>query len=576
MVSTTSQPQGPFELSTRALGAAPIVARFWERLRLGELLERYLPGGDPRVRLAPARAIRVLVTNLCISRAPLYGLGEWAAGHEGGPLGLACGEAEHLNDDRAGRALDRLFDCDRASLLCELVLAAIAEFGVETTQLHNDSTSISLHGAYEAADGRKRRAKPTVAITHGHSKDHRPDLKQLIVILTVTADGAVPVAHRIADGNTSDAATHIESWERLVAILGRADFLYIADCKLATREQMDHIDKRSGRFVSVLPRSRRETQRLGEWMVSERPHWSEAARVPGARRGDPDEVWSVAPAPIESIEGHRIVWVHSTRKHELDQQARRDALARGLAGLDALAQRLAGPKCRFKQRGAVEHAAETALRTAGASSLIHFKVHERLDRWVREESRGPGRTPARRKLEKLRFELHWQIDDTALARETAAYGCFALITNDRRLSNAELLAAYRHQPNLEKRHHQLKSVLNAAPIYLKSAARIEALLTCHFIALLICALIERELRQAMARAGIERLPIYPERRDCRAPTATRILDHFAGLQRHRLTHNGKLIQHFDPALTDLQQRLLQLLTVPPTAYHATHQGPQHV
>lgn len=558
---------GQFELGSQVLGALPIVGCFVERMGLGALLERYLPSAGGRCSLSAARAIGLVVRNLCVSREPLYGLGEWAGRHHPRALGLASAELFELNDDRVGRALDRLFDCDRAALLCELVLGVIAEFGVDCAQLHNDSTSISLHGSYAQADGRELRGKPTVAATRGHSKDHRPDLKQLVVILTVTADGAVPIAHRTCDGNTNDADTHIESWERLVAILGQTAFLYVADCKLVSREQMDHIDQRSGRFLSVLPRSRRETQRLCEWMRAQRPDWSEAARVPATRAGEPDEVWTVAPAPISSAEGYRLVWVHSTLKHKLDQQARHDQVARALAGLDQLAQRLAGPKCRYHQRATVQHAAETVLRNAGVSDLITIEIHERLDRWIREESRGPGRAPARRRLEKLRFELHWQLDETKLAEETAAYGCFPLITNDRHLTDTELLAAYRYQPNLEKRHHQLKSVLATAPIYLKSAARIEALLTCQFIALLIHALIERQLRQAMTRQNIHQLAIYPEHRRCSTPTATRVFDHFAGLQTHQLTQHNNPIQRFDPQLTDLQQQLLQLLTVPTSAYN---------
>ena len=59
------------------------------------------------------------------------------------------------------------------------------------------------------------------------SKDHRPDLKQLLFILTMSADGNVPVAFRCADGNTSDSRTHIETWNTLRAVAGRADFLYV-------------------------------------------------------------------------------------------------------------------------------------------------------------------------------------------------------------------------------------------------------------------------------------------------------------------------------------------------------------
>lgn len=72
----------------------------------------------------------MLVRNLCVAREPLYGLAGWAAGFEPGLLGLASGEAALLNDDRVGRALDQLFDADRSSLLCELVLRALREVPV--------------------------------------------------------------------------------------------------------------------------------------------------------------------------------------------------------------------------------------------------------------------------------------------------------------------------------------------------------------------------------------------------------------------------------------------------------------
>ncbi len=184
----------PFALSSQALGALPIVDAFLARMRVGELLGRVLGAADARVTLAPAKAIGALIRNLCVSREPVYALGEWAAPFDPALLGLAGDEVALLNDDRVGRALDQLFDADRASLLTALMLGVIAEFGIDCSQLHNDSTSITLTGAYRSADGHQRAGKPTPAAAHGHNKDHRPDLKQLLLILTVSADGAVPLA----------------------------------------------------------------------------------------------------------------------------------------------------------------------------------------------------------------------------------------------------------------------------------------------------------------------------------------------------------------------------------------------
>ncbi|MGH3439001.1 MAG: hypothetical protein ACRDRN_21365 [Sciscionella sp.] len=118
------------------------------------------------------------------------------------------------------------------------------------------------------------------------------------------------------------------------------------------------------------------------------------------------------------------------------------------------------------------------------------------------------------------------------------------------MTGAELLAAYKYQPNLEKRHAQLKGTQLVAPMFLHDPARIEALLCCHFIAMLIHALIERQIRQAMKNKGLKQLSLYPEDRGCAAPTAARVLDIFTGLARHQLIdQQGHHIQTFAPQLS---------------------------
>ena len=215
-----------FTLQSQNLGCLPIVNFFLNRIGLADHLRNYLPAGDARLRLTPAAVVEAVVANLVVGHRPVYALGEWAAAFDPGVLGLRAGDAEMLNDDRVGRTLDRLFDADRASLITSTVLAVIREFGVETAQLHNDSTTVTVTGVYPDADGRDRGGKPTPAIRHGHNKDFRPDLKQLLFILTISADGAVPIAYRVADGNTPDDLTHIPTWDQLRALVGSAGFLY--------------------------------------------------------------------------------------------------------------------------------------------------------------------------------------------------------------------------------------------------------------------------------------------------------------------------------------------------------------
>jgi transposase len=556
-----------FELDSQQLGPLPIINAFADRLGLAGLLETFLPHDDARVKLAPATAIAVVIRNLVVHRRPVYALGEWAGPFDPALLGLASGEAEQLNDDRVGRTLARLFDADRASLLTRVVLDAVETFGIDLSQLHNDSTSIKFAGSHAAANGRPRGGKPTARVAYGHSKDHRPDLKQLVWILTVTADGAVPIAYRAVDGNTTDDVTHIDTWDGLVALTGDPGFLYVADSKLATRDNMNHIHRNNGRFVAVLPASRKEDRAFRDWIVDHEVDWSEALRRPARRPGAPDDVWHTVEAPWPSAEGYRIIWVRSSAKQARDAEARRDRIGKAIAALDDLNQRLGSPKRRIKTAVAVEQAADAALANTGAARWIRFEVSEEEQERFRQEKRGrPGKDTRYRKTVRLRHRVHWTVDEIQVAHDAASDGCFPLIANDRNMTGAELLAAYKYQPNLEKRHAQLKGTQLVAPVFLRDPARIEGLLCCHFIAMLIQALIEREIRTAMAARGLAELSLYPEDRGCAAPTAARVLEIFTGVARHHLIREGRLIQTFPPELTDLQRQVLDLLDIPTSAY----------
>jgi len=99
----------------------------------------------------------------------------------------------------------------------------------------------------------------------------------------------------------------------------------------------------------------------------------------------------------------------------------------------------------------------------------------------------------------------------AIARAQTMDGAFPLVTNTQ-LPALEVLNKYKYQPHLEKRHFLCKSVLEISPVFLKNNDRIEALMLVYFVAQLVAALIERAVRQNMARRGLKTLPILPEAR----------------------------------------------------------------
>lgn len=252
------------------VGALPLINAMLERIGLESHLEQHLKEDGPRMKLPTRRGLRLLIQNVLLSREPIYGVGEWAQRHAPDLTGVPTAQLKHLNDDRIGRSLDRLFQAQTSSLVMSVVRHVVREFNLSLDELHNDSTTVTFHGSYEGADepGLKL-GLPTLGITWGKNKDHRPDLKQLLYMLTVTDDGGVPVYFTTANGNTADDQTHLETWDLMRQLVGSADFLYVADCKLASTNNLKTIHAQGGRFVTVLPRTRREDKKFRRQMIDD-------------------------------------------------------------------------------------------------------------------------------------------------------------------------------------------------------------------------------------------------------------------------------------------------------------------
>jgi len=557
-----------FELDTQVVGAFPLVNQILKRLRFDDILRKHLPPPDPRALLPTQSALGFLLRNLVLARGPLYKLGEWAQEGVAALMGLEPEQVRLLNDDRVGRALDRLFDADRQALLTDLVVFMVREFDVGLEEFHNDSTSITLQGKYKHATGKRVRGKPTLRAALGHNKDHRPDLKQILWILTLSADGSVPVHFKVADGNTEDSTTHVETWSALRQLVGSSDFLYVADSKLCTRGNLKHIHGQGGRFITVLPRTWKEDTLFKDWIQNNTPQWDEVARKPHPRLKDgPPDIFCAVPSPNPDADGFRVIWYKSSHKMERDAEARGNALQTATRTLTEIRAKLEGPRPRWRTQASVAQAVEKMLAKGGADRWLDYEVVAFDKPTYHQEKRGrPGtKTRWRRRL-KTRFQLTWMLRQDRLDYDARCDGLFPLITNTT-LSPQEILDIYKSkQPLVERQHHLLKAVQSGVPVFLHSSSRIEALFFLHFAALLVNALLERQVRRAMAGRGIKSLPLYPEERECRAPSAERILETFGSLQRHLLCKDGAVVQRFDPELTPLHRKILGLAGLSGTAF----------
>ncbi|MEA3409288.1 MAG: IS1634 family transposase [Candidatus Eisenbacteria bacterium] len=555
-------------LRSERLGPLPLINHFLARIGLKARLDHFVPTRDRRVRLPYAKALGVLLRSILVEREPIYRQYETVTTFTEEAFGLDATLLRYVGDDAIGRALDRLFDADRAALLTDVVVAATEEFDVVLDELHNDSTTVRFCGQYTQARGRRLRVKRAPLITYGYSKDHRPDLKQLLFILTTSNDGGVPVQFRCEAGNCSDSKTHEESWDALCRATGRRDFLYVADSKLCSRDAMDHIDCRGGRLLTVMPRSRGEDGQFREWIQTHEPSWELVVDRPNPRRrGGPRDRWWVCRYHAPSREGWPIVWVRSALLSLKQEYKRQQRITRTMEELEALNAKLAGPRPRRRSRKELAEHVSDILKARKTTRHIVVKVVQHQEHYFRQA--GPGRPgPKTRYVRKTRksWRLQWHIDEEAIAYDRKSDGMYPLLTNDSTLTNAQVLEAHKHQPTIEKRFEQTKTVFEIAPVLLKNEGRVEALFFVYFLALLVQALIERELRLQMQRHEVERLPLYPEDRTTERPTAEQIFRLFALTQRHVLSHDGQKLRTFEPDLTELQRQVLGLLGVPEKAY----------
>lgn len=575
------------------VGALPLVNHYLERLGLDELLAKHLPPDDVRQTLPTVRVVLLMIRNVLIARQPLYGIPEWAARYAPDQFNLYADDIETLRDDRLGGCLAKLFRATTPEFILGVMRSAIEIFEISLDELHNDSTSVSFHGEYLGAREPVRRgSRMQPAITWGHSKDHRPDLKQLLFTLTLSNDGGVPLCFHVDNGNTCDDVTHRRSWDLLAQLVGHPDFLYVADCKLASRDNLHHIAARGGRFVTILPRTRGEDaafrQRLRDApaSVTWQPCWTrhEVPDDPRARSkasDDPGDVLRVCEREELTSDGYRLLWYHSQRKAAHDAEVRGERCQRAIQDLQELQSRLTSPRTRFHRREDVELEVKEILRSRELGDLLSVSIVAHTRETFRKE--GPGRPNSnssyRREVTE-RFELQWKTDDQAWRQAAVDDGVFPLITNDRKLTPKEVLEAYKRQPQIEKRFSQLKSDFQLAPVFLKSPQRVVGLFTVYFLALLVQALIERDLRQALENAAekakaTERrwegsVEVYPEGRRTRRPTARHMLDLLEDIHRYELREPGQADDdpplEFHDELSPAQERLLRLLEIDPAAY----------
>lgn len=533
------------ELRKLKIGPTPFIDQCLDRIGLRDVLSKHI---DNKSYVS---AIEILLKSHLTEPAALYRLPEIAS---------MCGWSTYeMSDDKIARALDKLFKVDRSSLKTEIILKAMSSYEVDTSTIHNDTTSIKFFGEY------KKQSKHSVNLKRGHSKDHRPDLKQLIYNLCVCADGTIPIHFRCHDGNTTDDSIHVNTWLTLRGMLGRSDFLYVADSKLCTESNMRKIDKEQGLFVTIVPKTRKEVHDFYSQCYESRVRWSNLTWFPCSRKSNAKNVFYVAEDFYQLSEGFRVFWYRSSRKMKYDKESREQRISLAIDKLNEIeGSKKRGPKT---SKG-LETAAKKILKRFKVDKWISVEVNVREEEEFRQESRGKPNADTKyiRKVKKVPY-LVIKKNLNAIACSKSYDGVFPLATNTQ-MDAKQTLMAYRYQPRIEKRFSYMKSDYQIAPAFLKKTERIESLMFVCFLSDLVAALISRELKSAMEKSGLSTIKILPEERPTKTPTWEQIQRLFAYQFKNELMEakSGKVMKTFWEKLTCHQEKVVDLMRVPSSAY----------
>jgi transposase len=456
-------------IASRPAGAAWLLDGLWKALDVDTALRKVL--GGRRFATDVERVLFALVANRAIDPASKLAAAEWAS------CDVAIPGLHWMNEDQAYRAMDLLVQADTDASVQEAVFFAVADLlNLEVDLLFFDTTStyferdtedpdppdIDNGSGAEGGQGFRR---------YGHSKDHRRDLPQIVIGLTVTREG-IPVRCWCWPGNTNDQAILPEVRDGLRGWrLGRV--VTVVDRGFSSRENLAYLQRAGGHYIA------------GERMRDGSPHAAEALSRQGRYQQVRDNL-RVKEVKIASTSGVRWIICHNPDEAERDQAARDAAIMRITAELDRIttARTRAREQVRTRRASSATTMTATARRRAEQQAerdeAAHVKAecalreHPALGRWLRQ-------SPSGRLI----------LDRAKITAEARLDGKYLLSTSDPDLSAQDVALGYKNLLEAERGFRDLKSTIELRPVFHRIEPRIRAHVLLCWLALLLIRVAER-------------------------------------------------------------------------------------
>ncbi len=464
-----------------------------------------------------------------------------------------------LSDDRLALVLDALSDEQKwQPFETALNRQLIRVYNLKPKRVRVDRTKVSGYWSV-SQEG---------LFQFGYSKDHRPALPQLKVMLSALDPLGLPVATQIVSGERADDHLYLPAIAQVSQSLDEHGLLYIGDCKMAALDTRAYLQAQQDYYLCPLSAKQMPEEVLDEYL---KPVWAgEQALTPIVREregGKPEQIaegYEKRVTLSREVAGKTISWterqliVRSSKLTQAATQALHARLAKAQAELEALNEHKQGKK-RYTETAALRAAAQAILKQYHVEGLVQVSIEEQ----VQERAvRGYGGRPAGVRVEGS-LHLHIKVDEQALARGVRRLGWRVYVTNHpaEELSLSQAVLAYREEYLVEHGFARLKGKpLSLSPMDVQSEQRAIGLVRLLSIGLRILTLLEFRVRQRLAEQQEPLAGLYAgnPKRSTQRPTAEALLTAFQGIHLSLVILQQQLHRHLTP-LSTLQQRILSLL-----------------
>jgi transposase len=513
-----------------------LMAEVIKDLRLIDMIDvRLVP--DRQEEITPGEAVAGMILNgLGFANRPLSLTPQFFANK---PLDLLFREgvgAEMFNRFKLGRTLDEVYAYGCDLLFSELALAVCAQEGIDLRFNHLDTTSFSLSGEY-LPDSDER----AITITHGYSKDHRPDLKQAVLELMVSHDGGIPFVSQSWDGNASDTEIFQERAAALIATFQNSPTprYLVADSKLYNEANAANLQALG--FITRIP----HTLKLVSQVITQALPWDTWPQLDDTTRYQRVELSHYGMTQRWLVVSSEAAVQRTEATISKARQREAEAIAKQLFHLQAK---------RFETPQAAQAALDTLVpawtyHQVESSSLIDHKRYA-----------CKGRPTPTTPINALAWQIQAQVrpDDEQIGQQKQLKACFVVGTtiDASQLSDAEVIRAYKGQAQAEGGFRFLKDPLFfVSSLFVKKPCRIQGLLMVMTLALLVYSVAQRRLRHQLAcqRATLPNQIHQPTAR----PTLRWVFQLLEGIHRVRLTMPGQ-VHDLIEGLNEVQMKILRL------------------